>query len=218
MNDDLNQIYEIRFSGLEEYRNNVWKILVNQFFGKWINPNDTILDLGCGYGEFINHANAKVKHAMDLNPRTRKLLKDDVIFHEQDCSNAWPLEENSLDLIFTSNFFEHLPNKKALDATITEAKKCLKKGGRIIAMGPNISVLKGKYWDFWDHHVALSDQSLGELLQIHDFTIEKSYSKFLPYNMVRVKEHPLFMVSLYLRFAFLWKLFGKQFLIVAQKD
>jgi SAM-dependent methyltransferase len=218
MNDDLDQIYEIRFSGLEEYRNNVWEILVNQFFSKWINPNDTILDLGCGYGEFINHANAKVKHAMDLNPRTRKLLKDDVIFHEQDCSKAWPLEENSLDLIFTSNFFEHLPNKKALDATISEAKKCLKKGGRIIAMGPNISVLKGKYWDFWDHHVALSDQSLGELLQIHDFTIEKSYSKFLPYNMVRVKEHPLFMVSLYLRFPFLWKLFGKQFLIVAQKD
>ena len=58
MNDDLNQIYEIRFSGLEEYRNDVWKILVNQFFGKWINPNDTILDLGCGYGEFINHTNA----------------------------------------------------------------------------------------------------------------------------------------------------------------
>ena len=96
--------------------------------------------------------------------------------------------------------------------------KVLKPGGRIIAMGPNISVLKGKYWDFWDHHVALSDQSLCELVQIHDFTIEHSYSKFLPYNMVRVKERPLFMVSLYLRFQFLWKIFGKQFLIVAQKD
>ena len=84
-------------------------------------------------------------------------------------------------------------------------------------MGPNISVLKGKYWDFWDHHVALSDQSLCELLQIHDFTIEQSESKFLPYNMVRVKERPLFMVSLYLRFPFLWKLFGKQFLIVSRK-
>ena len=98
-----------------------------------------------------------------------------------------------------------------------EIKKTLKPGGRIIAMGPNISVLKGKYWDFWDHHVPLSDQSLCELLQIHDFTIEQSESKFLPYNMVRVKERPLFMVSLYLRFPILWKLFGKQFLIIAKK-
>lgn len=217
MNDDLNQIYEIRFSGLEEYRNDVWKILVKEFFSKWIRSTDHILDLGCGYGEFINQANAKVKHAMDLNPRTRNLLKDDVIFHEQDCSKAWPLEENSLDLIFTSNFFEHLPNKKALDATITEAKKCLKKGGRIIAMGPNISVLKGKYWDFWDHHVALSDQSMRELIEIHKLKVLTSVTHFLPYNMVRTKRRPLFFVHLYLMFPFIWRLFGKQFLIVAQK-
>lgn len=217
MNDDLDQIYEIRFSGFEEYRNDVWKILVKEFFSKWIRSTDHILDLGCGYGEFINQANAKVKHAMDLNPRTRNLLKDDVIFHEQDCSKAWPLEENSLDLIFTSNFFEHLPNKKALDDTITEAKKCLKKGGRIIAMGPNISVLKGKYWDFWDHHVALSDQSMRELLEIHKLKVLTSITHFLPYNMVRTKRRPLFFVHLYLMFPFIWRLFGKQFLIVAQK-
>lgn len=217
MNDDLDQIYEIRFSGFEEYRNDVWKILVNKFFGKWINPNATILDLGCGYGEFINNANAKVKHAMDLNPRTRKLLNDDVIFHEQDCSKVWSLEENSLDLIFTSNFFEHLPNKTALGATISEAMKCLKKGGRIIAMGPNISVLKGKYWDFWDHHVALSDQSIRELLEIHKLKVLTSLTHFLPYNMVRTKRKPLFFVHLYLKFPFIWRFWGKQFLIVAQK-
>jgi hypothetical protein len=98
-----------------------------------------------------------------------------------------------------------------------EIKKALKPGGRLIAMGPNISVLKGRYWDFWDHHVALSDQSLCELFQIHDFTIEQSKSKFLPYNMVRIKERPLFLVSLYLRFPILWELFGKQFFILAKK-
>ena len=217
MNDDLDQMYEIRFSGLQEYRNDVWKILVNQFFGKWIEPDATILDLGCGYGEFINQANAKVKHAMDLNPRTRKLLKTDVIFHEQDCSAPWPFEENSFDIIFTSNFFEHLPNKKALDATVRQAKKCLRKGGLIIAMGPNISVLKGKYWDFWDHHVALSDQSIGELLEIHKLKVVSSVPYFLPYNMVRTKRRPLFLVQLYLMLPVIWRLFGKQFLIVAKK-
>jgi SAM-dependent methyltransferase len=213
----LSQIYEKRFAGYENYRNQVWKILVNEFFSKWIKSTDHILDLGCGYGEFINHANCQVRMAMDLNPKTKSLLNKEIILHEQDCSKPWKIESNSLDLIFTSNFFEHLPEKKALDRTIVEIKKSLKPGGRLIAMGPNISVLKGKYWDFWDHHVALSDQSLCELLEINDFTIDQSESKFLPYNMVRVRERPLFMVSLYLRLPFLWKIFGKQFLIIAKK-
>ena len=154
---------------------------------------------------------------MDLNPKTKSLLDKGIFFHEQDCSKPWKIEAKSLDLVFTSNFFEHLPNKESLDRTVCEIKKALKPGGRLIAMGPNINVLKGKYWDFWDHHVALSDQSLYELLDIHEFTIEESYSKFLPYNMVRVKERPLFLVSLYIRFQFLWKIFGKQFLIVSKK-
>ena len=214
---NLTQIYEKRFSGHENYRNRVWKVLITKFFSKWITSADHILELGCGYGEFINHANCEVRHAMDLNPKTESLLDEDIIFHEQDCSTPWNIEPESLDLVFTSNFFEHLPNKDSLDRTMCEIKNALKPEGMLIAMGPNISVLKGKYWDFLDHHVALSDQSLCELLDIHDFTIEKSYSKFLPYNMVRVKERPLFMISLYLRFPFLWNIFGKQFLIIAKK-
>lgn len=214
---DLTQIYEKRFSGYEKYRNRIWKILVNEFFSKWIKSTDHNLDLGCGYGEFINHTKCDVRHAMDLNPKTKSLLDRGIIFHQQDCSESWKIDQNSLDLVFTSNFFEHLPNKESLHRTMREIKKALKPGGRVIAMGPNISILKGRYWDFWDHHVALSDQSLCELLQIYDFTIEQSESKFLPYNMVRIKERPLFLVSLYLKLPFLWKLFGKQFLIVAKK-
>ena len=215
--ENLTTIYDKRFSGHESYRNRVWNILVSKYFLKWLKTDDHILDLGCGYGEFINHTNSKVKHAMDLNHKTKYLLNDDIIFHEQDCSQPWNIEPESLDLVFTSNFFEHLPDKQSLDKTVAEIKKSLKPNGVLIAMGPNISVLKGRYWDFWDHHVALSDSSLCELLEIHEFKINRSYSKFLPYNMVRVKERPLFLISLYLRLPFFWSFFGKQFLIIAQK-
>ena len=214
---NLTQIYEKRFSGHEIYRNRVWKIIIRGFFSKWIKNTDHILDLGCGYGEFINHANCEVRHAMDLNPKTKSLLDKEVIFHEQDCSETWKIDPSSLDLVFTSNFFEHLPNKEFLDRTICEIKKSLKPGGRLVAMGPNISVLKGKYWDFWDHHVPLSSQSINELLEIHGFEIEKSIDRFLPYNMVRVRRHPLCLLRLYLHLPFVWRLFGKQFLIVAKK-
>ena len=46
-----------------------------------------------------------------------------IIFHQQDCSEPWEIDPNSLDLVFTSNFFEHLPNKESLDRTMGEIKK-----------------------------------------------------------------------------------------------
>jgi SAM-dependent methyltransferase len=217
VNENLNKIYQIRFSGLEEYRNAIWKILVKDFFSKWIQKGSAVLDLGCGYGEFINNVEGCRNHAMDLNPDTRRRLKDDIFFHEQDCSQRWPIDPESLDLIFTSNFFEHLPDKQTLDQTVRHAHKHLKPNGRLIMLGPNIAALKGRYWDFWDHHVALSDQSAGELLELHGFTIDKRIPRFLPYNMVRIRKRPLFLVRLYLHLPFAWRFFGSQFLLVARK-
>ena len=217
MNENLNKIYQIRFSGLEKYRNAIWKILVKDFFSKWIPKGSAVLDLGCGYGEFINNVPDCERHAMDLNSDSGKHLDKDIHFHQQDCSKPWEIAPRSLDVIFSSNFFEHLPDKEALDQTIGHAMQALKPGGSLLAIGPNIAVLKGRYWDFWDHHIALSDQALAELLEIHGLEIKKAISRFLPYNMVRVKKRPLFLVSLYLRLPFLWPIWGKQFFLVATK-
>lgn len=217
MNGKLNKIYQIRFSGLEEYRNAVWRILIKDFFNKWIQKGSAVLDLGCGYGEFINNVEGCQNHAMDLNPDTRRRLNEDIFFHEQDCSQPWSIDPESLDLIFTSNFFEHLPDKQTLEQTVSHAYKHLKPNGRLIMLGPNVAVLKGRYWDFWDHHVALSDQSAGELLELHGFTIDKKIPRFLPYNMVRIRKRPLFLVRLYLHLPIAWRFFGSQFLLVARK-
>ena len=102
---ELQQIYRHRFSGTSAYRNRVWQVLATSFFDRWISSADTVLDLGCGYGEFINNIVARQKYAMDLNPDTPKHLVPSVRFFAQDCSAAWPLPENSLDTVFTSNFF-----------------------------------------------------------------------------------------------------------------
>ena len=51
MTKDLQNIYNIRFSNLEKYRNQVWRILVKEHFKQYINSSDCVLDLGCGYGE-----------------------------------------------------------------------------------------------------------------------------------------------------------------------
>src|SRR5215472_9792425 len=101
--EELQSIYAARFSGLEEYRLQVWRILIAQFFSQWIRPEHHVLDLGCGYGEFINTVPAARKFAMDLNPATKNRLNPDIQLFSQDCSQPWPLADASLDVVFTSN-------------------------------------------------------------------------------------------------------------------
>jgi len=192
-------------------------VLVREFFQSYVPPTASVLDLGCGYGEFINTIQCARKLAMDLNPDAPRFLSPEVQFLSQDCSMPWQCGDQSLDVVFTSNFFEHLPGKNALKLTLEEAFRCLKPGGKLLAMGPNIRYLPGEYWDFWDHHLALSDRSLAEGLENCGFIIRENHERFLPYTMVNRREQPMFFLSLYLKLRPAWKLFGRQFLIVAGK-
>jgi SAM-dependent methyltransferase len=214
---DLEAIYRKRFAGLEDYRRAVWRVLTGKVFAKWIAPDSSVLDLGSGYCEFINHIPARKKYAMDLNPATKSQAADGVTVLLQDCSTEWPLNPDSLDAVFTSNFFEHLPDKAALERTVRNACRCLKQGGRLIALGPNIRYTGTAYWDFYDHYVALTDLSLIELFQKCGLEIEESRARFLPYTMANGRQYPTWVLKTYLRLRPLWKLFGKQFLIVARK-
>jgi SAM-dependent methyltransferase len=214
---DLQKIYHRRFSQTAAYRNRVWQVLTGSFFRRWIAPDAAVLDLGCGYGEFSNNIVAGRKWAMDLNPDAPNHLAKDVTFLEQDCSAVWPLPDGSLDVVFTSNFFEHLPDKGCLKRTLRQAFRCLKPGGRLIAMGPNIKYLPGQYWDFFDHHTILTEASLGEALEIEGFGLEYVAARFLPYTLVNAPEYPVAFVRLYLLLPWLWWVKGRQFLVVARK-
>lgn len=216
--ENLSAEYDLRFSGKEADRVRVWKVLVERFFQSLIGQDKVVLDLGCGYGEFINQIDASQKFGMDLNPNAPKLLNDDVEFLEQDCSHEWSILENSLDVVFTSNFFEHLPNKVSLSKTLEQAYRCLKPGGKIICMGPNIKFIPGAYWDFWDHFLELTELSISEGLTLHGFKVTKCIPKFLPYTMSDKKPADDWLIKLYLKLPMIWPLKGKQFLVVAERE
>lgn len=214
---ELATVYANRFNPLRDYRLRVWQVLVRDFFQRFVSDRDTVLDLGCGYGEFINAIRAATKFGMDLNPATRQYLQPDVQFLEQDCSTRWPLDDAQLDVVFTSNFFEHLADKSALGKTLEQAFRCLKPGGCLIALGPNIKFTGGRYWDFWDHYLPLTETSLSEGLVSRGFTIEQCLDRFLPYTMVGARQYPLWCVAAYLRFPWLWRWKGEQFLVIGKK-
>lgn len=213
----LDETYARRFAGMEARRSRVWDTLNRTFFHKWITPDDVVLDLGAGYCEFINSICAKAKFALDLNPATRQRANQGVTVVSQDVTQTWQLADNSVDVIFTSNFLEHLENKNALVHCLRESFRVLRKGGRLIAMGPNIRFAYDVYWDYFDHYLPLSDRSLVEAAELNGFKMEVVIPRFLPYTMRgRMPSHPL-LIRIYLMAPIVWRIFGKQFLVIAKK-
>src|SRR5262245_33571582 len=205
--DELERIYRNRFDAHIEYRIRVWKTLVDRFFRRYVAPDAAVLDLGCGHGEFINTIQCRQKFALDLNPDARKHLDSNVIFLEQDCAQPWNIADDALDVVFSSNFFEHLPSKQTLSEILLQARRCLRRGGHLIAMGPNIRFVGGAYWDFADHNLPLSDYSVAEILRMQGFRIEKMVDRFLPYTMVNTRPVPSALISFYLKMPLVWKIF-----------
>ena len=212
----LQQVYRQRFAGKTGYRTRVWKILTS-YFSKWVPREGSVLDLGAGYCEFINSVAAQVRFAMDLNPDLASRASPEVHVLQQDCSEEWRLAEASLDTVFTSNFLEHLPNKEAVRKTLEHAFRSIKPGGYLVAMGPNIKYVPDEYWDFFDHYVELTELSLAEAMRGCGFVVEIAIGRFMPYTMSHGRQYPTWVLQLYLKMPLAWRIFGKQFLVVARK-
>lgn len=217
-NRKLARLYAYRFgsTGLDD-RNRVWTILCRSFFDRHVVRDGSILELACGYGEFINHIDVQEKYAVDLNPDAKERLKGDIDFHLVKAHELGFLSEGSVDRVFTSNFLEHLPDKNSCDEVLAEVRRVLKPGGKFMILGPNIKYLYAEYWDFYDHYLPLSHLSLAEGLIANGFDIETMIDRFLPYSMQSKVPTRSFLVETYLRLPFAWRFFGKQFFVVGRK-
>lgn len=113
-----------------------------KFFDKYLEPNQIILDLGCGNGRISNlilekgckyigmdNSNGQLKEAKKLFPNLK--------FEQGDLMNI-PLPDESLDQIWTIAAFHHLADKKSRLKSLKEMKRVLKKDGLIIMTNWNL--------------------------------------------------------------------------------
>ena len=215
---NLASLYRHRFA--EDGRGKkirIWNVLCKRFFQSVVGDDKVVLDLACGYGEFINSIAATKKYGVDLNPDVENFVSRDVTLLKT-AANRIPLEADLIDVVFTSNFLEHLKTKEVCNEVFAEVRRVLKPGGKFIIMGPNIRYLASKYWDFYDHHLPLSHLSLEEGLLQSGYRIERIIPRFLPYTAVKtvLPQHPA-LVALYLKVPLVWSILGRQFLVVAIK-
>jgi SAM-dependent methyltransferase len=197
-------VYKRRFAGIEQRRAEVWQTLARHYFNRWVKPTDPVVDVGAGYCEFINNIVAAHKYALDSNPATADKAAPDVTLLFQEATKPWALPAASVDVVFSSNFFEHLPTKQDFADCLSEAYRVLRPQGLLVALGPNI-------------RFCFSDRSMMEALEVAGFQRELVIPRFLPFTMSDRMPHRGFLVRMYLMFPLAQRLWGKQFLVIVRK-
>ena len=202
---ELEKLYRHRFDEQDlPAKKAVWKVLCEHFFSSYVRPQEVVVDVGAGYCEFINQIKARRRIAVDLNARVSEFAAPGVEWLQESCTELGSIADNSVDVVFMSNFLEHLPSKQVVLDTLATTRRILRQGGLAIILQPNIRLLPGKYWDYFDHHTALTDKSLVEAVTMLDMQPVRVIARFLPYTTKSVLPQWPWLVKLYLRLPLAW--------------
>lgn len=216
---ELEKLYSHRFSaGERERKARVWRIICDHFLVRYVAPECTVLDIGAGYCEFVNHIRARRRIAVDLNPDTARAAAQgvEVLSIPLEAIGA-ALEPESIDVVFASNVFEHVRGVDSLLEILDALHEALRQGGLLLIMQPNVRLLGGRFWDFVDHTLPLTELGMTEALELSGFEVVERRARFLPYTFKsRLPAWP-WLVRLYLSLPLAQWLFGKQMFVVARR-
>jgi len=216
----LDAIYAARFP--EEDRatkDAIWRVLCQHFLQRYVGDSDVVLDLGPGFGEFLRHIRCARRIAVDIESLSGRVFPEgteEVLVASDELSSK--VTPGSVDVVFCSNFFEHLPDTRTFVATLWEIRSVLRPGGCLLILQPNIRFVGGAYWDFLDHHLPLTDRTLIEACESLQFQILEVIPRFLPYTTRSRFPQAPWLVRAYLAVRPAWWLFGQQTWMVARKS
>lgn len=213
--ESLRTLYAHRFSGESAARDDIWQVLCADFFQRWVPPTATVLDLAAGHCEFINNISALRRIAVDLNPDVAVRAAPGVETHVARSDALQEIANDSVDVVFCSNFFEHI-TRDAILATLTEARRVLAPGGRFLLLQPNVRFCGRDYWQFFDHITPIDDRAMEEAFAATGYRVSTNIPRFLPYTTKSRLPTGPGLVRLYLKVPLAWRVLGAQAFMVAE--
>ena len=193
-NDDKNY-HKTRFK-FDPGRVKVWRA-ITEYLQPYVGLNKTVLDLGTGYGDFINIIKAKKKYALDISPAVKDYIGKEVVFINKPSTSLEDVPTNSVDVVFASNLLEHL-ERTELDQTMKGIKRCMKNGGTLILIQPNFRYAYKNYFDDYTHKAMFSHLSLADAMFGYGFKPIKVVPKFLPLTLKSKLPKSYLLTKMYL--------------------
>ena len=217
MSESLEEVYGRRFTDVDAVaKHGLWREICRHL-QRYVDVGSRVLDVACDRGYFIENIVARERWATDIRDVSHH-LSDSVRFVQADgLSLDRVLPGGAFDVVFTSNYLEHLSSGEEVIDQLRVVRELLQPDGTLIVLQPNIRLVGGAYWDFIDHKVALTERSLSEAAELAGLRTTRVITRFLPYTTKsRLPQHPL-IARLYLAFPPAWLILGEQTLYFAQR-
>jgi SAM-dependent methyltransferase len=157
----------------------VWEALWRYYFRDRVGFDDVVLDLGCGYGDFINNVKARRRLALDIWPNFPRHVAPGVETIVAPVTDLSAVADGSIDYAFASNLFEHLPQSDVASVLATLRKK-LSLNGRLTLLQPNYRFCAAEYFDDYTHVTIWSHVSLADFLRANGYEVIENHPRFLP--------------------------------------
>jgi len=196
-------------------RDRLWRTLAEAYFQALIQPHHCVLELGAGYGHFINHIRCRRRIAMDSWPGMTAYLAPGVEPCMSSVTDLSGIDDGAVDFAFASNLFEHLTQPDFATA-LAQLRRKLAPGGTLCILQPNYRFAFREYFDDYTHVAVYSDRSLADFLTANGFRVTKCVPRFLPLTIKSRLPVSETLIRLYLVLPF--RPLGKQMLIQAVVD
>ncbi len=158
----------------------------------------TLVELGAGYCDFVNQFPAGRKIAFDLNPEMRRWADPDVDLRIGSALTLPGIADRSVDLVFASNFLEHLQEAELADL-LPRVRSVLSARGRLILIQPNHRRCAEHYFDDPTHVTIFDDANITGWLARFGLRVVHLEPGLLPFSMNSRLPKSELLTTLYLR-------------------
>ena len=176
-NNYLEVVYDEKTRPLTGYPNLLTKYLFKRFN---LQEGQSILDIGCGRGEFTNgFINCGLKaYAVDQFDTCKNYFPK-VILKTSDIENdGIPYPDKMFDVVYSKSVIEHFYQPEIL---VKEMMRVLKPGGLAITLCPSWEYNFRFFYEDYSHRSPFTRTSLNDILLAHGFkNVEVNYFIQLP--------------------------------------